>query len=363
MYSNFTAIVAQIIDVTTNLAELNATIYLIDDPTHLNPLVLGSSLSDDYCDFTVVTTWHNATLEIYDNNVLRTGPTSELLSPIRYPLMSTSGTHNLSVFIDGGADSFWYNISYTVVEIIAFTVEDWDIDLHLNEGGSYVEVEVKTTWENSTIYAYDNGVLMATAPESVGGVSFYWWMSETAGTHDIVLNITHGSTVHTRTKSYYIPEWATGGMVGRYDIEFMQENTTMISVESNWGNTTAYVYLDSVLAAIITDDPGTASWDRAENHGTFNLTIIWDGGYQNYTIVGVIFTVTEEGTTYVTGGVQYPTYEGPTYEGDTYENPPGFYITAETAAIIAVSGVFIAFLAYLAVDRLLKKKRLDIESE
>jgi len=107
-------IYAQTLTILTNIAELNATMYLVDDPTHLNPLVLGYSLSDDYCDFTVVTTWHNATLSIHDNDVLRTGPTSELLCPIRYPLLTTAGTHNLSVFIDGGADSFWYNISYTI---------------------------------------------------------------------------------------------------------------------------------------------------------------------------------------------------------------------------------------------------------
>ncbi|MBY8998838.1 MAG: hypothetical protein KGD60_14010, partial [Candidatus Thorarchaeota archaeon] len=329
------SIASQFITVIAYAVEMNATMYLIDDPTHLNPLVLGSKLSDDYCDFTVVTTWHNSTLEIYDNNVLRTGPTSELLSPIRYPLMSTSGTHNLSVFIDGGTDSFWYNISYTVAEIIAFDLEEWWLSLHLGTE-NFMEGYVLTTWENATIYVYDNGTLMRTALEGAGGSSFYWWMSEEQGNHNIVLNITNGVDTITKTRSYFIPEWASGGMVGRFDIWNMQENGTSIYVESNWGNTTAYIYFDSVLVAIVTDDPGTASFDRASNIGTFNLTIVWDGGNQNYTRRGVMFTVTEAGTTYISGGLQIITYEGDTEEGDTHIGIPPEEFTKQLIAIVGL---------------------------
>jgi len=102
----------QILTVLDNLDDLNATIYMVNDPSNLHPVVLGNTMSDEYCDFVIVTNWHNTTISIYDNDVLQVSGVSELVMPIRYELLQTYGVHNLSVYVDGGADSFWYNISY-----------------------------------------------------------------------------------------------------------------------------------------------------------------------------------------------------------------------------------------------------------
>ena len=343
MYSNFTAIVAQIIDVTTNLAELNATIYLIDDPTHLNPLVLGYSLSDDYCDFTIINNWHNATLSIYDNDVLRTGPTSELLCPIRYPLLTLSGTHNLSVFVDGGTDSYWYNISYTVAEVIAFEIVDWDVSPHFGVE-NYLELSFETTWENGTIYTYMNGTLQSSVLEQYGGVTYVLWMPSGSGLHQYVFNVTSGTNVITLTWNLYVPDWADTGLVMWFDIWTYQNNYTLLTLESNWHNCTFYVYLNGSIVATSAVDPVTLNITRSINTGIYNLTIVADGGTQIVTISNIRYIVTEEGVSYdystVTGGVQYVTHEGDVenttivYPDDTTKEDTVLQIMVNLVAII-----------------------------
>jgi len=68
-------------------------------------------------------------------------------------------------------------------------------------------------------------------------------------------------------------------------------------------------------------------------------------GSQNYTIVGATFTITEEGTTYVTGGLQVITYEGDTYieEGDIQEG----YTAEDVRDIIIVITALIFLSVFL----------------
>jgi len=224
-------IYSQIIAVLSNISELNATMYLIDDPTHLNPMILGSTLSDDYCDFTIVTTWHNGTVSIYDNDVLVAGPISELLSPIRYPLSNTAGTHNLSFYIDGGNDYFWYNISYTVIETITidtitlfgagpdFTFMQWSFLLSIDCNYSIIEWSASV----STTYSF-NGSLLA------GDRNIAW---EKMNTNDNYVNFTvyftSGSLTYNFTSSYSrhsIPE--TGGSAIYEDNREYNTNETIV---------------------------------------------------------------------------------------------------------------------------------------
>ena len=138
-------------------------------------------------------------------------------------------------------------------------------------------------------------------------------------------------------------------------------------------NCTYYVYLNSSLVATSANDPVTLNFTRAINIGTYNLTIYADGGTQTYTIKNIRYVITEEGVTYdfstVSGGRSVregDIIEGDTYEGDDVvinENPPGIYMTAETAATIAVSTVFIFFLAVLFMNSRVKKAQLDIDKK
>ena len=358
-------IYSQTIMILNNLSDLNATVYLVDDPTHLNPLILGYSLSDDYCDLTIVSNWHNASISVYDNDVLRTGPTSELLCPIRYPLSATAGTHNLSIFVDGGNDSFWYNISYTVAEIIAFELEDWDVTPHLGVE-NYLECIFRTTWENSTIYVYLNDSLQTSVLEQEGGISFSFWMSGNPGLHQYVFNVTSGANIITITWDFYLPDWADTGLVVRWDLWTFQNNYTMITLESNWMNCTFYVYLNSSLVATSYNDPVTLNFTRSMNNGTYNLTIYADGGVSTYTIKNIRYIVTEEGVSYdfssVTGG--RVTIVGDTYLGDTniiHENPTGMFIDQATAAIVAVGGFLIIFTAFLVAREIRKRDQEKTE--
>ena len=143
-------IYSQTISILSNLSALNATVYLIDDPTHLNFLIAGYAFSDDYCDFTIVTTWHNSTLSLYENDVLVAGPVSEVLGPLRYTLNEAIGSYNLSLFIDAGADSLWYNVSYTV------TGEDWCyISPYFPSGVGYPLTNFRLYINNTRIYDRD----------------------------------------------------------------------------------------------------------------------------------------------------------------------------------------------------------------
>jgi len=208
--SNFTLIMAKIVatnssiitqtlQIITNLEYLNATMYLIDDPAHLNPLVLGHSLSDEYCDLTIVSSWHNATISIYDNDVLMEGPTSELLCPIRYTLLGGAGRHNLSVFVDGGNDSFWYNISYTVALDVA--IEDWGVEDVVIEIVGVSNADVCWWVYNEGIYSGETGI----ETEDIG---FYFTFAKNAavGKHNfsIYFNTTDGSLYRWFNWSYTI---------------------------------------------------------------------------------------------------------------------------------------------------------------
>jgi hypothetical protein len=142
-------IYSQVLTVVNNLADLNATIYLVDDPTNLNFLIAGHAFSDDYCDLTIVSSWHNASLSIYENDVLKVGPVSELLGPVRHTLNETIGSYNLSVYVDAGVDSLWYNISYIVEGM-----EYGQVNLY-NSRGTGLDVTYFIVYINGSRY-FDN---------------------------------------------------------------------------------------------------------------------------------------------------------------------------------------------------------------
>ena len=306
---------------------------------------------------------------VYEETVeVGTGSVSAGSFEIRWTKASSS-VENVTALFESGSQTYPVYSGYDVAEQTTFVVEQWWVSLQIGLE-SYVEFYAHTSWENATIYVYDNTTLMVIVSELAGGASSNFWMSKVQGLHTITLNITHGATVHTRTRTYYIPDWAATGLVVRWDLWTFQDNYTMLELGSNWMNCTYYVYLNSSLVATSANDPVTLNFTRAINIGAYNLTIYADGGTQTYTIKNIRYIITEEGVSYdystVTGGysvIHRDTYEGDTYEGDTHENPPGIYMTAETAATIAVSTVFIFFLAVLFMNSRVKKAQLDIDKK
>lgn len=238
----------------------------------------------------------------------------------------------------------WINGTYSKALDIVFKVSTWWMDLDLGGQQPMVEGFVLTSWENATIYVYDNGTLQVTVTEGEGGVFFYWWMSESMGLHEITFNITSGSTTFTKTRTYYIPDWAVSGLNVRLDIMTFQDNYTLIQLESTWRNCTYSIYLNGSLIATAAVDPTTLNITRPSNVGEYNLTIFADGGSQTYTFKNIRYIVTEEGVTYdystLSGGVQYITEEGDTYEGDTIEGIP-----PQDMAMFVISVVGIVFMS------------------
>ena len=291
------------------------------------------------------------------------------------PRSSTVGAHNLTICItstgtlynrtyDAGSYVWWYNFTYIVN---AMTLEEWQINIQLDMRGSFIEFYVRTSSQDSTVYAYDNGTLMVTATEQDGGIGSYFWLTESPGTHTITLNITDGSVTITRTKTYYVPDWASGGLSFIYWLDNYQSNGTSILVQSNWGNCTFSFYLNGSLKATTGDDPGHAYVLRSTNTGTWNLTIVCDGGSQTATIKNIYLTVTEEGTTYVSGG-----YSETTVNNNYYVEPNTVIeekvdnlvdVITTVGAIAATGGVVIVFLVFLIIKQLNVRERLRVIKE
>ena len=262
-------------------------------------------------------------------------------------------TVDVAVKFVNSTTTIWTNFSYTEVQLEVFRVESWWLDLNLGVE-NYIEGFVKTTFENATIYVYDNGTLQLTVTEDYGGIFFYWWMNTGQGLHNIVLNVTHGSDVFTLERTYFIPDWATTAFVFRYDIYTWQNSYTLITLESNWMNATYSIYLNSSLVAYSIIDPVTLNISRTINQGEWNLTIYADAGSATQTVSNIRYVVTDNGVVYdysqveiTGGGTAY--YSGDTF--NTYENPTGAYISTEVIATVIVGILLGAVLLYLILSR------------
>lgn len=178
----------------------------------------------------------------------------------------------------------------------------------------------------------------------------------------ITLNVTSGSYTTTLSRDYAVPDWALSGLMVQWDMMTFQANYTLISVETNWRNTTWYVYLNSSLIITSTSDPGTINMTRPSNAGEYNLTIYVDSGTETYTIKNIRYRVSAIGVSYdysqtpfEGGGVTNNDYfvDGDFIEPGTLiidENPPGMFITSD-AMLILLSSIFVAFVMIVIIMR------------
>ena len=338
LVSNFTSIVASLSAIDSNITAnylllasdldfLNATMYLIDDPANLNPLILGSKLSDDYCDFTVVTNWHNSSISIYDNDELQSGPLSELLSPIRYPLSDTAGTHNLSVFIDAGADSFWYNISYTVAET-AFRVDS----------GPYTETDTRNYFSGYAnigfnYSVYDNNSLSTSGTKSFGSFSIDWSKSTLKGLHEWGILFNSSGTLRWVNGSYGADGLLILNLWPGQDNDSIYLSGRLYSTDLTlsywvWENTgSGNVLVGSGDISIVASTAWfTVYWDKSAENVAANWTLTITDGLNNSTAYGW-YTKLDSAVTNITNNASH--YEDrSTYmddpvivEGDLYDGP------------------------------------------
>ena len=270
-------------------------------------------------------------------------------------LAFTTSTHELNI-----------TVIYEKVESVVFVVESWWLTLHLGVQ-NYVEFYTKTSFGNSTIYVYDNNTLQTTVEESSGGVSSHFWMNGQQGLHVITLNITHGSTTFTRSRTYYIPDWAATALVIRWSLYTFQNNYTLLNLESNWMNCTYSVYLNGSRVAYSLIDPVTLNISRTINTGEYNLTIFADGGTQNVTVNNIRYVVTPEGVTYdysdvtITGGghSEYTDY----FITNNYDQPPGMYLSSDVILMIILGSFSIPLILYVLLTRLEVLQRLKMRSD
>jgi hypothetical protein len=276
-----------------------------------------------------------ASYEVYENDgLIASGSITSLSFWLEWSRREneTPGEVDVAVKFVNGTNTIWLNWSYTEAQLLVFAVDTWWMTMHLGVE-NYVEFFVKTTFENATIKVYDNGTLQTTVIEEEGGVFSYFWLNELTGLHTFTFNITHGSTTFTRTRAYYIPDWAETALSMRWDLWTFQNNYTMIEMETNWRNCTFSVYLNDSLVAYSLNDPVTLNFTRDINVGEYNLTLHADGGSQTYTVLNIRYVIVDPDTavvydysevTYNAGGHGTYVYEGDTYVDVTQE--PALYI-------------------------------------
>jgi hypothetical protein len=271
-----------------------------------------------------------------------------------------------------------------VVDILhSIHIEDSGMDVQDN----WITFNIHSNWGNSTFTIADN---MTGSFVEVGYSDSEGWYQiakpTVVGTHWywILVNGSHSGS--TSTGQTFNPTLTSDSWVW-LDFKFtvnpvtfsiteliMLQNNESIIVQGFWHtpNTTltwvayeAAVQIDTgVLTLTASGEYNAIYWLKNEptTFNNFTLAITADSSTINLHSYSYILDTATYLTTVSGGGTVI--IEGDNYfeESVFHENPPGFYITAETAATVAVTGIFIFFLAYMFVDRLLKKKRLEVES-
>ena len=267
---------------------------------------------------------------------------------------------NFTVTFTNGTLTYPFTSSYQVAQpALAISYGDWGFSqtkvtfsAQSNKGGTY------------TVYLDD--VQEDTGAFSSGSVYLTWTRTQATDPSEIdgAIKFTDGLTTVWINQTY--DEYSVNGLsIQTYDVDWFQGNLTTVQLTTSWGNTTIDIHLNGSLV-VNNHAEGYFNFTRASNTGLFNFTMVIDGGSSSITYSAWV-NVTAQGVTYDysswSGGVtNVEGDEGD--EGDTYyEYPPGGYMSEGTIAVIAVTGIFVFFLAYLFVDRLLKKKRLDTETE
>jgi hypothetical protein len=135
------------------------------------------------------TNWLNATLTIYEGDVLRdTGNEGTSLS---YVKATAGGDYYVGLKIDGGASVIWVNNSYTITAAEAEAALSITAVV-LDTSGYNVSAFATTNWGNTTITLYEDNSQQVNASES-NTISYA--KSETAGDYNVSLKIDGGITV------------------------------------------------------------------------------------------------------------------------------------------------------------------------
>ncbi|MHA1786588.1 MAG: hypothetical protein ACTSWU_00130, partial [Candidatus Thorarchaeota archaeon] len=356
----------QIVTVISNIQELNATMYLVDNPTRLNPLILGSDLSDDYCDFTIVTNWHNATLSIYDNEVLQSGPISELLSPIRYPLSDVVGTHNLSVLVDAEADIFWYNISYTVIET-AFRIDS----------GPYTDTESRNYFSGYANLAfnysvYDNNSLVKSGSKTAGSFSIDWEKSTLRGVHEWSILFNSSGTVEWVNGSYEANGLLILQLFPGQDNETIYLTGRLYSTDWTlsywvWENTGSGNVLRGSGSITLAENFEwfTLYWDKSSENVEANWTLTITDESNNSTAYGY-YTKIDSSVTKITNNASYlqdnSSHQTEVIQGDVYDGPSPEAAMWQSFGYIGIvfGAVFlVGFTYYFARWRATRRRKRD----
>jgi hypothetical protein len=202
---------------------------------------------------------------------------------------TTPAAVDVAVKFINGSTTIWTNFSYTEAQLSVFRIEVYDFYL----SDVFVNGYIRTTWNNATIYAYDNGSLVGTFSEG----SFYWYKDTDIGIHLLEFNVTSGTNIITLNPAYYVPNWSDTALAFvTFNILNMQENYTLLTVTTNWQNCTVDVWLNGTKY-VSNGIEGLINFTRPTNTGLYNLTVRVDGGTQWKSVSGWIY-ISPQGVSY-----------------------------------------------------------------
>jgi hypothetical protein len=182
LFSNFTTVMAsisstnstihaQVLSVLSYAIDTNQAVDLVLDPDSFNLMFADMSLSDEWAHIYVMSSHHNGTVSIYEDNILASSPMSEITVPILYPLTTTAGTHNLSVKVESGVNTKWFNTSYTVVEV-GITIEPITF---FGVGDDFTQMQIAFLIDHASNYTiYESSASYAESDTWTGSVVKGW---------------------------------------------------------------------------------------------------------------------------------------------------------------------------------------------
>ena len=241
-----------------------------------------------------------ANVTVYENNVAVA--TSEIPTASKFSIWWDraigSGNITATLYFYNAVASLNVTVTYERLAATSFAIEVWDLDF----GDVYINIYCTTSFGNTTLYIYDNGVYKAysaeadvvqyrkssTEGEHVLSIKVDW------GSNHVWKNYTYGVAIMVEAMKIVVLQWDTGS-----------PSSVTGMIQTNWNNATI----------TLTDSGGTTLDSGTENGGGYGVPF----SFKKVETSGVIHLVTvtiESGSSTITLVLGY-SWVNPNTGGDS----------------------------------------------